>query len=63
MYHISCNFLEKCQITQVTQHPYSPDLVLCDFWLFPKLESTLKGKIIQTTDDMTGQLIVTRITV
>ena len=21
----------------VAQHPYSPHLILCDFWLFPKL--------------------------
>ena len=24
--------------------PHSPDLVPCDFWLFPKLKSPLKGK-------------------
>jgi len=24
--------------------PYSPDLVLCDFWLSTKLKSPLKGK-------------------
>ena len=34
----------KHQIIQVTQAPYSPDLVPCDFWLFPKLKSPLKGK-------------------
>ena len=27
--------LVKHQITQVTQPPYSPDLVPCTFWLFP----------------------------
>ena len=47
------------QITQVTQPPYSPDLVLCHFWLFPKLKSPLKGKRFQTIDEiqenMTGQ--------
>ena len=54
-------------ITQVTQHPYSPDLVPCDFWLFPKLKSPLKGKRFQTIDEiqenMTGQLMVTGRTV
>ena len=34
----------KYQITQVTQPPYSPDLAPCDFWLFSKLKSPLKGK-------------------
>ena len=61
----SCNslllsFLVKHQITQVTD-PYSPDLVSCDFWLFPKLKSPLKGKRFQTIDETqenrTGQLM------
>ena len=41
--------------------PYSPDLALCDFWLFPKLKSPLKGKRFQTVDEIqentTGQLM------
>ena len=62
--HASClrqNFLVKHQITQVTQPPYSPDLAPCDFWLFPKLKSPLKGKRFQTVDEIqenaTGQLM------
>ena len=35
--HLVQSFLAKHQITQVTQCPYSPDLMPCDFWLFPKL--------------------------
>jgi len=31
-------------ITQVCQPPYSPNLALCDFRLFPKLKSPLKGR-------------------
>ena len=54
--------LAKHQITQVTQPPYSPDLAPCDFWLFPKLKSPLKGKRFQTVDEiqenMAGQLMV-----
>ena len=53
--------LAKHQITQVTQPPYSPDLAPCDFWLFPKLKSPLKGKRFQTIDEIrentTGQLM------
>ena len=41
-------FLAKYQITQVTQPPYIPDMVPCDFWLFPKLKSPLKGNRFQT---------------
>ena len=52
-------FFEKHQIAQVPQPHYSPDLVPCDFWLFPKLKSPLKGKRFQTIDEiqenMTGQ--------
>ena len=32
--------------------PYSPDLVPCDFWLFPKLTSPLKGKRFQTIGEI-----------
>ena len=42
--------------------PYGPDLVPCDFWLFPKLKSPLKGKRFQTIDEIQentmGQLVV-----
>ena len=41
-------FLVKHQIIQVTQLPYSPDFVPCNFWLFPKLKSPLKEKRFQT---------------
>ena len=53
--HASClmqSFLVKCQITQVTQPPYSLDLVPCDFWLFPKLKSPLKVKRFQTINEI-----------
>ena len=32
--------------------PYSPDLVPCDFWLFPKLKSPLKEKIFQNINEI-----------
>ena len=46
------SILAKHQITQVTQHPYSPDLAPCGFWLFPKLKSPLKGERFQTVDEI-----------
>ena len=61
------SFLTKHQMTHVTQPPYNPDLVPCDFWLFPKLKSPLKGKRFETIDEIqentTGQLMVTGRTV
>ena len=32
--------------------PYSPDLVPCNFWLFPKLKSPLKGKRFQIINEI-----------
>jgi hypothetical protein len=32
--------------------PYSPDLALNDFWLFPKLKSALKGQRFQDIEDI-----------
>ena len=40
------SFLVKHQITQMTQHPYSPDLVLWDFWIFSKLKITFEREEI-----------------
>ena len=41
--------------------PCSPDVVICNFWLFSKLKSPLKGKRFQTTNELqentTGQLM------
>ena len=53
--HASClvqNFLAKHGITQVTQAPCSPDLVPCNFWLFLKLKSPLKGMRFQTVNEI-----------
>ena len=62
MHHILFSFFVKLQITQVTQRPNSLDLVPCNFWLFPKLKSPLKGKRFQTVyeiqENTMGQLMV-----
>jgi hypothetical protein len=42
-YSSRAGFLAKHHITQLCQTPYSPDLAPCDFRLFPKLKSPLKG--------------------
>ena len=53
MHNVLCRDLfAKHQITQETQPHYSPDLAPCDFWLFPKLKSPLKGKRFQTGDEI-----------
>ena len=60
----SCaEFFGKISNHKGTQPLYSPDLVPCDFWCFPKLNSPLKGKRFHTINEiqesMTGQLMVT----
>ena len=59
--HLVQSFLVKHQITQVTQSHYSLHLVPCDFRVFSKLKSPLKGKRFQTIcqiqENMTGQLM------
>ena len=37
-------FLMKHETTVVPQLPYSPDLAPADFFLFPQLKSSLKGR-------------------
>ena len=45
-------FLAKQEMIVVLQPPYSPDLVPADFFLFPKLKSTLKGRRFQTVEEI-----------
>ena len=69
--HASC--LVQRFFCKISNHPgdsaplFSRDLVPCDFWLFPKLKSPLKGKRFQTInkiqENMTGQLMVIERTV
>jgi len=46
------NFLAKNETTVVPQPPYSPDLAPADFFLFPKLKSSLKGRRFDTFDEI-----------
>jgi histone-lysine N-methyltransferase SETMAR len=39
-------------IPVVSQPPYSPDLSLCDFFLFPRLKNYLKGRHFGTMDNI-----------
>jgi len=45
-------FLAKQETIVVPQPPYSPDLDPADFFLFPKLKSTLKGRRFQTVEEI-----------
>ena len=45
-------FKSKMSIKTVSQPPYTPDLVPCDFWLFPKFKEKLRGCRYETTEEM-----------
>ena len=40
----------------VPQSPYSPDLALCDFRLFPKLQRPLRGTRFESIDEIKAEL-------
>ena len=45
-------FFAKQETIVVSQPPYSPDLAPADFFLFPKLKSTLRGRRFQTVEEI-----------
>jgi len=45
------SYLAKHQTSVVPHPPYSPDLVPADFFLFPKLKTTLKWRRFQTIEE------------
>jgi len=51
------SYLAKHQTPDVTQPPYSPDLAPADFFLFPKLKSTFKGRCFQTIEEIQENVI------
>ena len=48
-------FLAKNKTVIMLQAPYSPDLVLADFFLFPKLKAPMKGKRFATIEEIIGK--------
>ena len=46
------SYLAKHQTSVASHPPYSPDLAQADFFLFPKLKTTLKGRSIQTIEEI-----------
>lgn len=50
--HLVQAFLAKHGVVQVPQPPYSPDMAPCDFFLFPKMKTALKGKRFQSREEI-----------
>jgi len=45
-------FLAKHNILLLPQPPYSPELALCDFFLFPQLKKKMKGRRFDYAEDI-----------
>jgi len=45
-------FLAKLNIPSLPRPPYSPDLAPCDFFLFPQLKKTMKGRRFDYVEDI-----------
>jgi len=45
-------FLSNKNITLCPYPPYSPHLAPCDFWLFPEVKMTMKGKRFESIQDI-----------
>ncbi|GFY24135.1 histone-lysine N-methyltransferase SETMAR [Trichonephila clavipes] len=63
---VTVEFLKQKQIKMIEDPPYSPDLAMCDFWLFFSLKNNLLGRrfqseeeIVQTATDMTKLVVQT----
>lgn len=44
--------VKQCGFTEISHPPYSPDLAPCDYYLFSKLKSDLRGRKFETDDDL-----------
>jgi len=51
------DFLAKHTMTVLPQPPYSPNLGTADFFLFPKLKSTLKGHHFESIEAIKTNLL------
>jgi hypothetical protein len=52
LYQYSIFFFGKTRDSRVESSPYSPDLSPPNFFLFPKIKSTLKGRRLEETEDI-----------
>ena len=53
---IVSEFLAKNKTVIMPQQPYSPDLALAEFFLFPKLKTPMKGKRFVTIEEIKEKL-------
>ena len=44
--------VNKLGIELLPHPPYSPDLAICDFWLFPNLKNRLRGNKYESREEL-----------
>ena len=49
---LTSEYLAKNNIKTIRHPPYSPDLAMCDFWLFAGLKRNLRGRAFQSEGDL-----------
>ncbi len=49
---LTANYLKDKKIQTLPHTPYSPDISLCDFWLFVELKKSLRGKKFQSEEEL-----------
>ena len=47
-------FIDESGLQILPHPPYSPDLALCDFWLFPRIQKYLKGRNFSSNSEEEG---------
>jgi hypothetical protein len=52
-------FLPKKSITEMENPPHSPHLAPNDLYLFPEIQSDLKGRRFQDTEDIQRKIMIT----
>jgi histone-lysine N-methyltransferase SETMAR len=50
-------FLAKNNVKTVPHPPYSPDLAMCDFWLFSGLKHHLRGLFFETEEELDWEVM------
>ena len=49
---LTVEFLKQKQIKVIEHQPYSPDLAMCDFWLFFNLKRNFRGRRFHSEEEI-----------
>lgn len=55
--NLTSQFLAESNIKTIPHPPYSPDLEMCDFWLFAGLKRYLRGRSFRTEQELNAAVL------